>query len=463
MSPRCPLLYERDSVTVKDDKSVTLIASAGLCTGCGVCSSVCPVDAIAYDMLATGHIPIVSDACIRCGKCRMLCPGVGVRWGESAAPSLADAIAGEALLVCNAYVKNKERQMRSASGGIVTCIVDALLSSGAFDAAAIVGDMDMRGGMRMSLVEKAGAEQGAKSKYVQVSHDTTMRYLQENPEKSLVVVGVPCAIRALRSAMNALHMDPSRVLFLGLFCDSVMIDEVISYFTLLGDPDLSARALVAGFPSHWKEASRSLVSFDFKNKSVGGYTGGVRLWLPEGRGYKDYPKEYRMVVKPYFIAESCLYCLDKLNVEADIAFGDDYTLGGPFDIDGATSVIVRTEKGLVAWQSIADLVVQRESLLEDMMAAQGVEDRCRNEINARLKKERCALPFELNELPKAWNEASRDIGNAEAAHYDSLVAQMDVGRTFSDAPRCLLKKVGRGFFWRLRRRARRLLHAKRTN
>ena len=44
---------------------------AGKCTGCGLCVSVCPVDAIKMD---AGKARVNADVCVECGACVGECP-----------------------------------------------------------------------------------------------------------------------------------------------------------------------------------------------------------------------------------------------------------------------------------------------------------------------------------------------------------------------------------------------------
>ena len=45
------------------------------CSGCGLCESVCPVNAIAVKENNSFLRPEVNDNCINCGKCLASCPG----------------------------------------------------------------------------------------------------------------------------------------------------------------------------------------------------------------------------------------------------------------------------------------------------------------------------------------------------------------------------------------------------
>lgn len=43
-----------------------------LCIGCGVCSAMCPVDAISFD--ESGKAQINKEICIKCKACQNACP-----------------------------------------------------------------------------------------------------------------------------------------------------------------------------------------------------------------------------------------------------------------------------------------------------------------------------------------------------------------------------------------------------
>ena len=66
--------------------------------------------------------------------------------------------------------------------------------------------------------------------------------------------------------------------------------------------------------------------------------------------------------------ECCLYCIDKLNVNADISVGDNFT-----DIEsselGSNSVIIRTAKGQKAWELAKDNLINVRIPIEKIIDA----------------------------------------------------------------------------------------------
>lgn len=57
----------------------------GLCTGCGVCTRVCP---IANITLSSEGLPVIADKCLTCGACYHNCPSKAIRYrGEKSSYS----------------------------------------------------------------------------------------------------------------------------------------------------------------------------------------------------------------------------------------------------------------------------------------------------------------------------------------------------------------------------------------
>ena len=86
-----------------------------------------------------------------------------------------------------------------------------------------------------------------------------------------------------------------------------------------------------------------LTELYFRTKENGGWPGNVIL------KYKDSSEKYldkkaRMEVKNYFMPECCLYCLNKMNKNADISLGDNY-IKRLYDEEGKSVIIVRSDRG----------------------------------------------------------------------------------------------------------------------
>lgn len=142
-------------------------------------------------------------------------------------------------------------------------------------------------------------------------------------------------MQAIRRIISMYHLEEENYLLIGLFCEGVMNYNVWNYFN-----DKFCKG-------------KELSAFHFKNKESGGWPGNVKLIFADG-SFKYIDKKERVKVKRYFKPERCLYCIDKLNVTADISLGDNYT-GIDSSPLGSDSVIVRTSKGLEAWKAVEDI------------------------------------------------------------------------------------------------------------
>lgn len=171
-----------------------------------------------------------------------------------------------------------------------------------------------------------------KSRYLTVSHEQSVRYMSEHPDEKVILVATGCAVRGIINTINYRHLNRNNYLIIGLFCDKTMHYGVVDYFS-----------------AHTMNKGRILKDLHFRTKEAGGWPGDVRLVYTDG-SYQDLPNTERMKVKDYFMPECCLYCFDKLNLNCDIAVGDNYIKANA-DKKGVGSIIIRTEPGEYLWNT----------------------------------------------------------------------------------------------------------------
>ncbi len=381
--------------------TITNTVDAGLCSGCGICAGACPGSCIAWEKRSGMYLPRIDESlCTQCGLCAGVCPGLGHRYAP-AADDLA-AITGPVLESYNAWSRDEALRHISASGGVVTTLVQALLEQGRYDSVFCLDTYDYREQLhtrRFGAGElRSDGGNAPKSRYLPVSHEEAVRYLLSHRRERIILIGTSCALRGLSAVIGQRKLDRENYLLIGLFCDKVFNYNMI--------PFLQDR-FCGGTP---------LTALHFKNKESGGWPGDMKLF-PKDRDSFFVPMEERARAKAYFMPERCLYCVDKLNVTADISLGDNYT-GIDSSKKGSNSVILRTARGQDAW----DLAQERlESVPVDIariQAAQYLDGRLNNLYFGDLKAAECragdlnvGVPRkqDCTEFTGAWKHALRQL------------------------------------------------------
>lgn len=403
-------------------KTVDFTAKSGLCCSCGICKSVCPRKCIEYKRESGMYIPVIDGSlCIKCGICTDVCPGLSHKYTDS---DHIRSMTGESLLSFNAWSTDERLRHVSASAGCVSSLIVGLLKKRLYDCAVSVDTYDYSDRVKSVVFDLNGIESEysdsdyPKSRYLPVSHERAVEYILENRDKRVIFVGTSCAVRGLVNVIEKFKLDRDNYLLIGLFCDRVLNYNVYSYFSNFAD-------------------GRKIASLHFKNKDSGGWPGNIKLFFTDGT-YKFVASSERMKVKEFFMPERCLYCLDKLNVCADISVGDNFT-GEHTSEKGSNSVIVRTERGVSAWEAISDSVESYPVDVSKIGAVQALDIRFINEYYAELKQRNLDIDgIYLND-----KLIISDDPYEYKRVYRSNLSKIKLGKNFDKSPDKYTKRIKR--------------------
>ncbi len=343
-------------------KNVTVTKNRGLCCSCGICAGACPKNAIHYVRSRGMFLPVIDKAsCIDCGICLQCCPGLQISYQTNGNDTpLQEAVRGPVLETYVTWSKDAQLRHLGASGGTVMTIIRELLRRGSYDGAFCVTSYHYGQQAESELIGSFAIDETcSKSRYVPISHEKAVRYIRQNPEKRLILVGTPCAISGLCKVIDHFRLDREKYLLIGLFCERLFQYNIFDYFSAL--PQCKGK---------------ELVQLHFKNKESGGWPGNPKLIFADG-SFLYLDASHRTEMKDYFQPERCLYCIDKLNVFADISCGDNYTCRNDSPL-GSNSTIVRTQRGIRAFQMAQELLEIRTSSIEAIEDAQVTDIRSLN-------------------------------------------------------------------------------------
>lgn len=196
--------------SILPQEAVTTKLDSNLCTGCGACTNVCPVNALklADDEFGFYRSQITLDKCINCGKCANVCPALNSLDRDNEEKPKCYAVS----------LKNKDIVKESSSGGIFTALATKIFEKkGVVVGAAWGEDYAVNHIMIQNELELFNIR---KSKYVQSYIGTILKEVKRELEKGKDVLfsGCPCQIAGLKSFLGK---EYDNLLLVDILCSYV--------------------------------------------------------------------------------------------------------------------------------------------------------------------------------------------------------------------------------------------------
>lgn len=306
------------------------------CTGCSLCSFVCPKQCIRMVEDKEGFLrPSINNTlCVECDLCRLKCPVNNIIQNADVIP---EAFA--------ARTKDLDLLLGSSSGGVFFELAKSVIErKGVVFGAAFSADMEVVHKACYTL-EQLKKLQG--SKYVQSRIDNTFFEAKKELENGKLVYfsGTPCQIAGL-------HM------FLDKEYNSLITQDLICH----GVP--SPKVLKKYIHSQEEKYNSKICGIDFRSK-INGYSVSsiVNSFANEER-YVSYAKNdyyMRCFLTNMCLRPSCYSCHFKTNKRfADITLGDfwgfDYRIRPKWNDDkGVSLVLIHSEKGQDMFKKVSSI------------------------------------------------------------------------------------------------------------
>ena len=311
-------------------KSITTIVEQKLCSACGLCVGICPVQAISLRDTEAGFLEadVDRDKCVACGRCLKVCPSDSRNTEEIFHCWPDNWFEGEAVAGYIGHAADDQQRFSGQSGGVVTGLLAWLLETGRIEAAAVNHFSEKKQRPEAILARTVEEiKQSAGSYYLQTAVLTQIKKLEDIERLAVVCTG--CQSEALHFAAKNISMKKPYIT-IGLVCEGVYSMGMFNDLTV-----------------HEFEL-RKIKEFRFRDKRNGGWPGGVYIGYADGKSQKR-PSGERIRLKKYYGAYRCYQCVDMNNLYADIVCGDPWFMKEEMSSDscfnGETVVVARTERG----------------------------------------------------------------------------------------------------------------------
>ncbi|TXT60232.1 MAG: Coenzyme F420 hydrogenase subunit beta [Promethearchaeota archaeon] len=318
---------------------VKVIFDAEICSGCGLCAGICPMDCIEID---NGFGKIDEDKCIRCGLCYHVCPRsfLPIRvlnmYQDSEKEIKDYSNVGPYIEAFCARTKDEDIKRVSQDGGITSTILSFLLEEKLIDSAvgATMSNNDPWKPKAMIIKNKEDVLSCAGTKYVNNPNLKLLNHFN-NSEMKTAVVGVPCMMQALLKSkiydtgFPSLNNVKYRI---GIFC-------------------MESFPYEQGFI---KICKRLGVSVD-QVKKTDINKGKFFIFTEDGKELTVPIKEISNLAR-----EDCEVCFDLTSESADISIG---SIGAP---SGWNAILIRTKKGKELYENLISKDLIESKKLEDV-------------------------------------------------------------------------------------------------
>lgn len=339
-------------------QTVENILKDNMCIGCGSCAASCPKNCISLKLIKDSVTAVIDNECLHCGKCLSVCPSNHIQYPP--VEKIDQYVLGNYVALLYAKAKNIEQLKRSVSGGVISSITKELLRTHKYDIVFAVKSNDISKPIKSELVDNADNMCGIEgSRYLTISHEDAIRCAITHPDKKIVFISTSCCTSGIVKSIIENRLNRENYLIIGLFCDKTMNYGIYRYFS-----------------QHPKLNGQKIVDFQFRSKRTNGWPGDIVI-TTDNYSEISLERSERKRIKDFFVPERCLYCWDKLNVNADISVGDNYIIDNK-DMLGSSSVLIRNSRGQQAWKDCEFLFDVHEDAVESLLKSQAIRNKTMN-------------------------------------------------------------------------------------
>ncbi|MEM2589282.1 MAG: Coenzyme F420 hydrogenase/dehydrogenase, beta subunit C-terminal domain [Candidatus Bathyarchaeia archaeon] len=324
----------------------TAIAGHNLCCGCGVCAAICPLGCIEikFDENLEYKPFVDSDTCTSCGLCINVCPSnqrtsflAEKQFRESHSDAKENSFLGSFLNCYVGYVTKVEDRLASASGGLLTAVLEELLTRNFVDAAVVVGGASYkRSGKFFEAVIANNVEDVRRSrgsKYYPIEYSRVIKKICSEKGWRYAIVALPCAALAIRKAqlLNA-RLRENIFYILSPVCGHGVSAAYTEYLLKINGVEPPS---VISINYRDKKGISSANDFNFTVKYRG--EDGIKVkrfsFLSSGVG--------KVWCNYLFTPNKCFYCTDFAGEFSDASFADAWLPEYIGDVNGTSVVITR--------------------------------------------------------------------------------------------------------------------------
>ena len=321
------------------------VVDNGLCTQCGTCVGVCPVDALEMpeDPRRNQYPSLIESRCTWCDLCIETCSGVSYDFGRTEdrfeGGGTPDPNLGLVVGSYAGHATDDEARRTAASGGLVTELLVHALRSGRIDGAVVTEAADDGIAPRVFIArDEAAIRRAAASKYLPVPAGASLFEVIRTPG-SYAVVGLPCHVHGYRKVEERLarKVNARIAFYLSIFCSHTKDAgylRALLHETRVAENDVeSLRFRGSGWPGEFVVRSRD----------------GAEHRVPYGGDFTQ------ALWKSYaFTPSRCLTCPDVVGETADVSVGDAWLKRYVDDDVGMSVAVTHTRRGEELVQSARD-------------------------------------------------------------------------------------------------------------